>query len=93
MPLVWFDETSTHMQQTLGKVWTKMDKRIHLPRTSRGSALTILGGLTNFTTDRFFYTIAETTNTEAVLDFLEQFEESLTEEQIEMEKVIVIDSH
>ena len=67
------------MEAAIKKVWTRMDKRIHLPRTSRGSALTILGGLTNFTTDRFHFTIAETTNTEAVMDFLEQFEDSLTE--------------
>ena len=81
------------MESTANRIWTRVDKRLHIPRTSRGSALTILGALTNFTKPKFFYTIGPTTNTETVLDFLEEFEDSLTEEQIVMEKYIVLDSH
>ena len=61
------------MEASLSKVWTRVDKRVHIPRTSRDSALTILGAISNFT--KFQYTLAKTTNTDAVIDFLNELED------------------
>ena len=90
--IMFFDETSTHMEASLNKVWTRVDKRVHLPRTSRDSALTILGSISNFG-KKFNYTIGKTTNTEAVMDFFDELEDSLTENEIAMEKYLVLDGH
>ena len=74
---MFFDETSTHMETTLGKVWTKVDRRINLPRTSRDSALTILGSISNFT-PKFHYTLSKTTDTDSVMDFFDELEDSMS---------------
>ena len=67
--------------------------RLRIPKSSRESGATILGSLDNFSKDKFHYTIGNTTDTQNVLEFLDDFEEYLSEEELQMEKNFILDNH
>ena len=52
-----------------------------------------MGALTNFTVQKFHYTLAEKTETSAVLEFLEHLKNELTTAQLQMRKTFVLDGH